>query len=160
MRVRRVVDGEGEQLRAIRLRALRDAPEAFGSSAEREAAYAPAVWAERAAGAETVTFVAVEGRAGSGWPRAGRTAPPCRSWACGSIPPRAAPARAARCSTPSPAGRRHAARSGSSCAVTDRAPAAAALYRAAGFVPTGEERPLPGDPPRVERVLHRSLTIR
>ena len=62
MRVRRVVAGEGEQLRAIRLRALRDAPEAFGSSAEREAAYAPAVWAERAAGAETVTFVAVDGR--------------------------------------------------------------------------------------------------
>ncbi|MEZ0294616.1 MAG: GNAT family N-acetyltransferase, partial [Solirubrobacteraceae bacterium] len=61
MRVRRVVAGEGEQLRAIRLRALRDAPEAFGSSAEREAAYASAVWAERAAGAETVTFVAVEG---------------------------------------------------------------------------------------------------
>ena len=84
MRVRRVVAGEGEQLRAIRLRALLDAV---------------AGWAA-ARGAERLEL-----------------------------------------------------------SVTDRAPAAAALYRAAGFVPTGEERPLPGDPPRVERVLHRSLTI-
>ena len=47
MDVRRIEAGEGERLRAIRLAALRDAPDAFRSLPEREEAYAPEVWEQR-----------------------------------------------------------------------------------------------------------------
>ena len=44
MDVRRIEAGEGERLRAIRLAALRDAPDAFRSLPEHEEAYAPELW--------------------------------------------------------------------------------------------------------------------
>ena len=47
MEVRRIRPGEGTRLRELRLRSLRDAPEAFGSSAEREEPYPPELWEER-----------------------------------------------------------------------------------------------------------------
>jgi GNAT superfamily N-acetyltransferase len=60
--VRRIRADEGLRLRAIRLRALREAPMAFGSNLAREAAFAESVWHERAtggaSGAERATFVA------------------------------------------------------------------------------------------------------
>ena len=63
--VRRVRPGEGTMLRDVRLRALLDTPSAFGSTHEREVAYEPAVWDERAregsAGDARATFVAVDG---------------------------------------------------------------------------------------------------
>ena len=57
MEVRRLLPGELDLLRDVRLRALRDAPSAFGSSYEREAAFGAAEWAQRVA---TAVFVAVE----------------------------------------------------------------------------------------------------
>jgi GNAT superfamily N-acetyltransferase len=60
--VRRIRPDEGLQLRALRLRALADAPMAFGSTLVQEEAFPDTVWDERAArgaaGGERVTFIA------------------------------------------------------------------------------------------------------
>lgn len=61
-RVRRIRSGEGDRLRDIRLRALRDAPTAFASTFEAESTRPPAAWAKAAAawstGDGTATFIA------------------------------------------------------------------------------------------------------
>ncbi len=60
--IRRIRPNEGPSLRAFRLRALADAPMAFGSTLAREAAFTDELWRERAergaSGADSVTFVA------------------------------------------------------------------------------------------------------
>jgi ribosomal protein S18 acetylase RimI-like enzyme len=56
--------GEGALLREVRLRALQDAPYAFGSWFERELDYAPEVWDDRAAQSDAgiigAVYVAIE----------------------------------------------------------------------------------------------------
>ncbi|HEX6621721.1 MAG TPA: GNAT family N-acetyltransferase, partial [Solirubrobacteraceae bacterium] len=47
--VRRIDAGEADLLRALRLRALADAPMAFGSTLAREQGYEPEQWERRAA---------------------------------------------------------------------------------------------------------------
>jgi ribosomal protein S18 acetylase RimI-like enzyme len=63
-RVRRIRPDEGETLRAIRLRALADAPLAFGSTHARETAYPPEHWNDWAeassAGGHQAFFFAVD----------------------------------------------------------------------------------------------------
>lgn len=63
--VRRIRPGEGLRLRALRLRALADAPMAFGSPLAREEAFTDEVWHGRAAGGasgiDRVTFIAERG---------------------------------------------------------------------------------------------------
>ena len=63
--VRPIRCDEGRRLRALRLRALADAPWAFGSTLAKEEAFTEAVWQERAArgatGEDGVTYVAEEG---------------------------------------------------------------------------------------------------
>ena len=63
LEVRRIGAGEGPQLRDIRLRALRDAPAAFASTYDEEAARPAEAWSAAAAGRSTgagdATFVAV-----------------------------------------------------------------------------------------------------
>jgi hypothetical protein len=65
--VRRLRADEHALLRDLRLRSLRDAPLAFGSTLAREEAFPPGEWARRAAagaaGRDQVTFV-VEPAAG------------------------------------------------------------------------------------------------
>jgi GNAT superfamily N-acetyltransferase len=60
--IRRIRADEGSRLRALRLRALADAPLAFGSTLAREEAFPDGVWQERAAGGargdDRITLVA------------------------------------------------------------------------------------------------------
>ncbi|HZO41668.1 MAG TPA: GNAT family N-acetyltransferase [Methylomirabilota bacterium] len=60
--IRRIRADEGASLRAFRLRALAEAPTAFGSTLARESAFTDATWRERAergaSAADSVTFVA------------------------------------------------------------------------------------------------------
>jgi GNAT superfamily N-acetyltransferase len=60
--IRRIRPDEGSRLRTLRLRALADAPMAFGSTLARESTFTDAAWQERAqrgaSGADGVTFVA------------------------------------------------------------------------------------------------------
>ena len=62
MEIRRIRADEGLRLKALRLRALADSPMAFGSTLAREQAYPDALWHERAAvgaaGDRVVTIVA------------------------------------------------------------------------------------------------------
>ena len=101
------------------------------------------MWAERAAGAETVTFVAVDGARWIGMAAGrpdGAVVQVLGMW----VDPAARGAGAGRALLDAVAA--WAAARGAErleLGVTDRAPAAAALYRAAGFVPTGEERRCP-----------------
>jgi GNAT superfamily N-acetyltransferase len=63
--VRRIRPDEGLRLRTLRLRALADAPLAFGSTFAQEEAFSDEVWGERAthgaAGEDRVTYVAEYG---------------------------------------------------------------------------------------------------
>lgn len=65
MVVRRIRSDESLRLRALRLRALADAPSAFGSTLAREEAFHDEVWHERAAGGaageDRVTYIAEDG---------------------------------------------------------------------------------------------------
>ena len=62
MTIRRIRRDDGPSLRAFRLRALADAPMAFGSTLAGEAAFTDDVWRERAergaSGDDRITFVA------------------------------------------------------------------------------------------------------
>ena len=62
--IRRIRADEGLNLRALRLRALGNAPTAFGSSLAREQAFPESTWHERAvggaSGSDRATFVAEE----------------------------------------------------------------------------------------------------
>ncbi len=57
MQVRRVGVGDVETVRALRLHTLLDAPDAFGSTYEREVAFPRSVWAERLSAAGNATFI-------------------------------------------------------------------------------------------------------
>jgi GNAT superfamily N-acetyltransferase len=60
VKVRPVRADEGARLREIRLRSLASDPHAFGATWERDAALAPEVWEQRAAGTTQRTFVVVD----------------------------------------------------------------------------------------------------
>lgn len=61
--IRAVVAGDADKLRELRLRALADSPDAFGSSLDVESAYAESEWLDLArrsqAGDEIVVYVAI-----------------------------------------------------------------------------------------------------
>jgi ribosomal protein S18 acetylase RimI-like enzyme len=161
--VRRLREGEAARLRELRLRALRDAPEAFATSLEEGRAEPPERWAEwttSGATAETqVTVVAVDGDRWLGMVLGRLLTDPRAAWlealwvdpgvrraglGSGLIEAVAAWSRDRGAAT-------------LELSVTDNNGPAKALYLHCGFAETGRRRPLPADPSRIEVFLARRL---
>jgi ribosomal protein S18 acetylase RimI-like enzyme len=157
-------EDEASQLRALRLRALQDAPAAFAASFESGRALprqAWSAWATMGAPSTTgLTVVAVDGDEWLGmtvarllddppdgvWLEALWVDPRVRRAGVGSrlIEAVAAWSRDQRART-------------LELSVTDNNEPAKGLYRRCGFVATGRRRPLPADPSRTEVFLSRRL---
>ena len=161
MRLHRVQPGDAARLRDIRLRSLREAPDAFATSFEEASARPPEFWEEwtRAPCAEKVTVVAVdderwigivsgwalEDRPGTVWLARLWVDPEARGEGVGLrlVAAVAEWGRERGCATVD-------------LSVTANNTAAAAFYALAGFVETGRRRPLPADPSRTEVFLTRT----
>jgi GNAT superfamily N-acetyltransferase len=158
--VRRLGPGEVDLLRDLRLRALRDAPMAFGSTLAREEAYEPEQWerwaADAARGERQAVFIAEPGSGlasgviddedpGLAHLYAMWVAPDGRGTGAGRALVDAVIAWAAE---------RGARRL--TTTVTEGNAAAAVLYAGAGFVDTGGREPL-GHSDAVVAVLERQL---
>ncbi len=169
-RVRRIAPDEGETLRAVRLRALADAPLAFGSTHAREAAYPPERWRDWAeassAGGGQAFFFAVDEHLGrAGRPRVGRDlggghrdGAPLRD--VGRARGAGQRSRRGRSSKRSSRGRPSTAPLRVRTEVTVGNDGAARLYERAGFRDTGRARaarPL-GRPDRAARAAAPRLT--
>jgi GNAT superfamily N-acetyltransferase len=158
--VREVIAEDWEALRDIRLEALRNAPEAFGSTYEREAAFAEADWQRRISRGGNFLGYLPEASASSpagligGYQEDPDTVelvsmyvrPPARGRGVGEALIAAVIDWAA-------------ARNASSVHlwVTETNKPARLLYERCGFTPTGERQPLPSDPSLDEVALSRSL---
>jgi ribosomal protein S18 acetylase RimI-like enzyme len=156
MEVRRLRTDEVDLLRDVRLRALADAPWAFGSSHARELAHTPERWQWFADQSNGVIYVAVEGDAAAGMaggfvPEGGDAVMLWGMW----VAPEARGRGTARALVEAVLGwAREQGAPAVILEVTDTEPArpAAALYRSLGFTPTGERRALESDP-SLETVL-------
>ena len=141
MRVRPVREGEGDRLRELRLRALADAPDAFVATVERDAARPARQWADLAAGG--AVFVAEREAEWAGLagvrPAGEDSADVWGMWVApehrGAGVGRALIDAVAAWARPRGLGRLQ-------LGVSEAAPAAEAMYAAAGFVRTGASRPL------------------
>lgn len=148
MEVRRLSAGDGAVLRDVRLRALAEAPHAFSSSYEREAAYDDELWASRAAANERgAVFVALErgaplGMAGGHYRAAGDEIP--ELWGTWVDPEARRRGVARELVEAVAAWARESGARRLRTAVTDAeiSRPAAELYRALGFVDSGEREPL------------------
>jgi ribosomal protein S18 acetylase RimI-like enzyme len=166
MDVRRIRRHEGPKLRELRLRALAEAPQAFGSTLAEEQAKPPVHWEERAriasAGESTVLFVAEEdhrwyGLVGSfvhrDHPRVTRLVsmwvdPSRRRSGIGT----ALVDEVIRWSHDR----------GAACIqlwVTESNEPAQALYARSGFARTNQTKPLPSNPSHREILMVRMLTV-
>jgi len=154
--IRRIRPDEGPSLRAFRLRALADAPMAFGSTLAREEAFTEDVWRERAehgaSGADRATFVAErDGRwlgIATGLARDPDVPDDLRPELVGMFVATDARGRgvgAALVDAVVGWARERRAR-GITLWVTDTNTAAVALYTRCGFLATGERKPLDHSP--------------
>lgn len=147
--IRRVGPGDEPALRAVRLRALTDAPAAFASSVEVEQARPGSYWIELAAGA--AIFVAVidgewVGMVGGRWFDAGHGV--VQLWGMWVDPAqRRGGVGAELVAAVEEWARRQGARS-VRLGVIEGVAAAERFYRRLGFEPTGETRALTIDPGR------------
>ena len=163
MEVRRLSAGDGALLRGVRLRALADAPYAFSSWYEREAAYDDELWEIRAAPrGRGAVFVALEsgealGMAG-GYYRAPEDEIP-ELWGMWVDPGarRRGAARALVEAVASWARESGARRLRAAVTDADISRPAAELYRTLGFVGSGEREPLRSDGSLEAIVMYRDL---
>jgi ribosomal protein S18 acetylase RimI-like enzyme len=150
MEIRRLREDEADLLRDVRLRALADAPWAYGSSHARELGHTPERWQWFADQLDAAIFVAVDGEAAVGMaggfvPEGGDAVMLWGMWV-------AAEARGhglGRALVEAVLGwARERGAPAITLEVTDtaRTAPAAALYRSLGFAPTGERRVLDSDP--------------
>jgi GNAT superfamily N-acetyltransferase len=150
--VRAVSAGEWERLRELRLRAMRDAPGAFASTAEQEAAFPDIQWSGLAGQSQLadamVVFVAVDGdrwlamAAGRWFDRGRGIAQLWGMWVDPAVRRRGIGQRLVA------EVRRWAAGHGATflrLGLTDGPGDASSFYDRLGFVRTGETRPLPRD---------------
>ena len=163
--VRRIQAGEGELLRAVRLAALADAPSAFGSTHEAEAARSSDEWDERAATLATAdvraTWFAVDetgdvlGLVGALVGEAHRSDVELVSMWTAPMARRLGVGRQLVDTTIAWARERGAA--SVSLWVTRGNDPARRLYESMGFVETGDFQPLPSDPCKDEVRMTRSV---
>jgi ribosomal protein S18 acetylase RimI-like enzyme len=162
MEITRLGAGDVDRFREVRLRALADAPKAFASTYEREAAYPRETWAERLTAQGWVHLLAVDGGGPALGMASGRVDPdpPGTGHLLGMWV------------APEARGRGVGVRLIEEVAgwavgvglthlilwVTDPNLAARALYERSGFRATGERQPLPSDPSIMETKFVRDLT--
>jgi RimJ/RimL family protein N-acetyltransferase len=155
--VRRIHAAEWRELREVRLRALADAPDAFASTLEREAAFPEEVWRQRAQGGPaSASFIVREDGVGVGTAAVIPEPVPGRMQLVGMwVDPhhrhrgiaQALIGEAVRWS------REHQARELIAW-VAERNSAARTLYERVGFRPAGARQPLPSNP-AIDEVLLR-----
>jgi ribosomal protein S18 acetylase RimI-like enzyme len=149
MEVRQAGAADWEALRELRLRALADAPDAFASTLEEEAAFPEQVWRQRAeGGAGSANFIACEDDAGIGMAAIFAVADtPGRMHLVGMwVHPQHRRRRVAQALVEE-AVRWAAERRAIEVVlwVADHNIAARKLYERVGFQPTGERQPLPSN---------------
>ncbi|MBE9926310.1 GNAT family N-acetyltransferase [Cellulosimicrobium cellulans] len=174
--VARVRPDDWRELRDVRLRALADAPSAFGSTLAREAAFPDDVWRERAAQGRTLLARTVpdDGRLADGDPAGGDRSPGPVVGIAAVVPSPDDATVAELVSVWVEPGARGSGVAESLLAraedlaadlgartlalwVTATNAPALRLYERAGFVPTGETQPLPSDPRLVELRMTRRV---
>jgi GNAT superfamily N-acetyltransferase len=161
MEVRQARAADWESLRELRLRALADAPDAFASTLETEAAFPEQVWRQRAeGGAASVNFIASEDGAGIGLAAIFAEADaPGRMHLVGMwVDPRHR-RRGVAHALVEQAVRWAEERRASEVIlwVVDHNIPARRLYERVGFRPTGEGQPLPSNPALTESLFRISL---
>jgi GNAT superfamily N-acetyltransferase len=159
MQVRRVRRGEGAELRALRLRALQDAPFAFSSSFDEEVGEPDAAWADLAAQSESaetaVVMVAVDDQRWLGMAGGFVEGSAAGVWGMWVAPDARGEGLGEQLVESVVDWARERGASRVELSVTERARDAAALYERLGFKPTGERRQLASDPSVVEILLTR-----
>jgi GNAT superfamily N-acetyltransferase len=161
MEVRQTRAADWEVLRELRLRALADAPDAFASTLEKEAAFPEEVWRQRAeGGAGSGSFIACEDGAGIGMARIFAEADtPGRMHLVGMwVDPRHRRRGVAQALVEQAVRWAEERRAREVILwVVDRNLPARRLYERAGFRPTGERQPLPSNPALTESLFRLSL---
>jgi ribosomal protein S18 acetylase RimI-like enzyme len=161
MEVRRLRSDEVDLLRDVRLRALADAPWAFGSSHARELAHTPERWQWFADQLDAAIYVAVEddvavGMSGGFVPEGGDAVMVWGMWVAPEARGRGLGRSLVECVL-AWARERGAPQVVLEVTDTEPAAAAAALYRSLGFAPTGERAVLDSHPELETILMSRSL---
>lgn len=156
--IERLHDGEADRLKSIRLAALRDAPDAFGTTWEESVARTAEHWSEQLA--ELPTFVATVGGADVGMVRGARDdEQKDAAWLISLwVAPAARGARVGEALVDAVVGWARAEGFARLLLdVGDHNAPAIALYARKGFEPTGEVGALPA--PRAHVVEHRRMLM-
>lgn len=164
MEIRRIRADEATRLRALRLRALAGAPDAFGTTLAAAAAWPDAIWEElarrRAAGEDEISFLAEEGDEWLGMVAGvpGEDGPGVAELISMWVEPAARGCGVGRRLIEAVVGwaREQGARTLTLWVTQSNAPAIA-LYTRAGFSRTGATQPHPSNPALSEVLMARSL---
>lgn len=160
MDVRRVHEGDWQELRQLRLRALADAPHAFASTPEREAAFPERVWRQRAQGGPaSANFIASEDGVGVGMAAVVAEPVPGRVQLVGMwVDPHHRRRGIAQALIGEAVGWSRERQARELIAwVVEHNIAARRLYARVGFRPAGGRQPLPSNPAVVELLLRLPL---
>jgi GNAT superfamily N-acetyltransferase len=155
IRVRRLSEDEWVTLRSIRLNALRDAPHAFASTYQQEAAWDASAW--RRAVRRAAWFLAWDGDEPVGLVAAfaepGAPATERHVVSLWVAPHRRGAGVAARLFDAVARWAREDGATSLMLWVTEGNDAADRIYQRLGFLPTGRRQPLPSDPTRREQQM-------